>query len=244
MKKKFKGKMTSSFTCITCRVAFRDLELQKQHYKYDWHRYNLKRKVAELPPVTSEEFHNRLFAQLNKTFKFPDNQYCYICRKKFNTKNQYYNHLTSKKHKENSFIMQESNSRELSQESDENSSSFSMKNIEKTVIEERKNASIVTDIETDDILTDILTESETDSDTESVDSDEWIDVEISMKSRYCLFCNHHSRSLTRNLTHMTVVHSFFIPDPEYCVDIKGLLTYLREKIFAGYKCIWCNTSGK
>ncbi len=53
----------SSFTCITCRVAFNDADLQRAHYKTDWHRYNLKRKVAELPPVTAENFQQRVLAQ-------------------------------------------------------------------------------------------------------------------------------------------------------------------------------------
>lgn len=26
------------FTCITCRVGFRDGDLQRNHYKTDWHR--------------------------------------------------------------------------------------------------------------------------------------------------------------------------------------------------------------
>ena len=34
------------YTCITCRVGFRTAELQRNHYKSDWHRYNLKRKVG------------------------------------------------------------------------------------------------------------------------------------------------------------------------------------------------------
>jgi hypothetical protein len=38
-------------------------ELQKAHYKTDWHRYNLKRKVANLPPVTAENFQERVLAQ-------------------------------------------------------------------------------------------------------------------------------------------------------------------------------------
>lgn len=62
-------KMTSPFTCITCRVAFKDLEIQRQHYKSDWHRYNLKRKVAELPPASAEEFQKKVIAQRNKDDK-------------------------------------------------------------------------------------------------------------------------------------------------------------------------------
>ena len=52
-----------TFTCITCRVAFADADLQRSHYKTDWHRYNLKRKVANLPHVTAEGFNQRVLAQ-------------------------------------------------------------------------------------------------------------------------------------------------------------------------------------
>lgn len=44
----------------------------------------------------------------------------------------------------------------------------------------------------------------------------------------CLFCSHHSKSLMKNVAHMTKVHSFFIPDVEFLVDLKGLIRYLGE----------------
>lgn len=44
----------------------------------------------------------------------------------------------------------------------------------------------------------------------------------------CLFCSHHSKTLMKNVTHMTKVHSFFIPDVEFLVDLKGLIRYLGE----------------
>ncbi len=47
-------------TCSTCSVVFKDTELQREHYKTDWHRYNLKRKVAEMPPVTLEIFEEKM----------------------------------------------------------------------------------------------------------------------------------------------------------------------------------------
>ena len=94
--------MTSTYTCITCRVAFRDLEVQRQHYKSDWHRYNLKRKVAELPPVSVEEFQRKVIAYRGKVDELNQDQsaVCKVCRKNFNSKNQYENHLVSKKHKD------------------------------------------------------------------------------------------------------------------------------------------------
>lgn len=44
----------------------------------------------------------------------------------------------------------------------------------------------------------------------------------------CLFCSRHSKSLMKNVAHMTKVHGFFIPDVEFLVDIKGFVRYLGE----------------
>jgi len=38
---------------------------------------------------------------------------------------------------------------------------------------------------------------------------------------------------------MTIEHTFFIPDIEYLVDLKGFMNYLAEKIAIGNTCIYC-----
>jgi pre-60S factor REI1 len=45
--------------CSTAGVFFHDKESLAEHYRSDFHRYNLKRKVAGLPPVTKEWFEAR-----------------------------------------------------------------------------------------------------------------------------------------------------------------------------------------
>lgn len=60
----------------------------------------------------------------------------------------------------------------------------------------------------------------------------------------CLFCSHHSHSFLKNIAHMTKVHSFFIPDIEFIIDLKGLIQYLGEKVGAGNVCLWCNEKGR
>jgi len=37
------------FTCMTCRVGFAAAAAHREHFKSDWHRYNLKRKVRVHP---------------------------------------------------------------------------------------------------------------------------------------------------------------------------------------------------
>jgi pre-60S factor REI1 len=63
-------------------------------------------------------------------------------------------------------------------------------------------------------------------------------------STQCLFCPEESSSLADNLTHMSMAHSFFIPDAEYLVDLPGLIQYLGEKIAVGNVCIFCNGKGR
>lgn len=183
--------------------------------------------------MSVEEFQKRVIAQRNKDDREREEETmnCKACRKSFNTRNQYQNHLLSKKHKEKTAkqdIASDSTSEELSDDAGPSPHSAHKKATNEMVSIKRSRE-----------------DTEIDSDIESLDSDEWMeDTENPVKNNNCLFCNHHSRSLVRNLKHMTVAHSFFVPDPEYCTDIKGLLVYLGEKIFAGYMCIWCNDTGR
>lgn len=94
----------ASYTCISCRVAFTDGDVQRAHYKTDWHRYNLKRKVADMPPVTAENFQDRVLAQRaaaeQQQKDTAASEGCNTCNKKFSSSNAYQNHLQSHKHQQ------------------------------------------------------------------------------------------------------------------------------------------------
>lgn len=49
----------TTVTCMTCRLTFSSIDEQREHYKSDLHKFNLKRKVAELPPVTAQQFEEK-----------------------------------------------------------------------------------------------------------------------------------------------------------------------------------------
>ncbi|KZF21158.1 hypothetical protein L228DRAFT_248930 [Xylona heveae TC161] len=93
------------FTCNTCQVAFRSSELQRGHMHSDWHRYNLKRRVASLPPLASEAFAEKvLSAQASTTAaaaKAAFEKSCDACQKTYYSENAYANHLGSQKHRAN-----------------------------------------------------------------------------------------------------------------------------------------------
>lgn len=88
------------YTCITCHVGFTDPSLQRSHYKTDWHRYNLKRKVADLPPTTAEAFQERVLAlRMEEDMKLEEKQhYCNDCHKNFASEKSLESHLRSNKH--------------------------------------------------------------------------------------------------------------------------------------------------
>ncbi|CAL9690305.1 unnamed protein product [Knipowitschia caucasica] len=46
-------------TCLACRCSFTNREDQMEHYKLDWHRFNLRQKIEGLSPVTVEEFETK-----------------------------------------------------------------------------------------------------------------------------------------------------------------------------------------
>lgn len=61
----------SKYTCICCRVKFETVELQRGHFKSEWHLYNLKRKVCSLDPIELDSF-NQIQAAIHPASKDRD----------------------------------------------------------------------------------------------------------------------------------------------------------------------------
>lgn len=182
--------------------------------------------MSELPPVTAEEFQNRVFQarSADEESQKDESLFCKACKKFFKTKNAHDNHLNGKKHKDNLKSFLENHSNE-----EDNELQVSVPTA--IVFEERQKLLIEAD--------------ENDMDADSVDSDEWDDdTENPIAKSNCMFCDHHSRNLVKNLKHMAIAHSFFIPDAEYCCRVEELLSYLAEKVCRDFICLWCNEKGR
>ncbi|XP_071753239.2 cytoplasmic 60S subunit biogenesis factor ZNF622 [Centroberyx gerrardi] len=304
----------SSYTCISCRVAFADGEVQRAHYKTDWHRYNLKRKVADMPPVTAENFQERVLAQRAAAEQQINDaavtEGCAVCNKKFSSANAYQNHLQSHKHQqaEKQALLaaqkkvEKMNEKNLEKGLGEEKADHDARNeaLQQALKEqqrsspakpekaqasggatrpkpekpprmlwleeqakrmgEREEGEGATAEEED--WEDVDGEDDEDEmeDEDDEEAEEAMDQEEgdatatpaphpaalpgSIPVTDCLFCSHHSRSLMKNVAHMTKAHSFFIPDVEFLVDFSGLIRYLGEKIGAGNVCLWCNEKGR
>eukprot|EP01129_Flabellula_baltica_P005853 TRINITY_DN2145_c1_g1_i1.p1 TRINITY_DN2145_c1_g1~~TRINITY_DN2145_c1_g1_i1.p1 ORF type:complete len:363 (+),score=73.89 TRINITY_DN2145_c1_g1_i1:40-1089(+) len=88
-------------TCNTCRVVFDEISEQRNHFKEDFHRFNLKRKAAGLAPIGVDVF-DKLLVQIQR-----DNQeeeelswLCNVCNKKYANFMSMQQHLNSNRHKE------------------------------------------------------------------------------------------------------------------------------------------------
>ncbi|KAH0486365.1 MAG: uncharacterized protein KVP18_004464 [Porospora cf. gigantea A] len=57
---------------------------------------------------------------------------------------------------------------------------------------------------------------------------------------FCLFDNTEHPQLDDMIAYMEETYSFFIPDQEFLVDKKGLISYLGGKLWYDHQCIFCN----
>ncbi|KAF1984972.1 hypothetical protein K402DRAFT_380336 [Aulographum hederae CBS 113979] len=235
------------FTCNTCQVAFRASELQRGHMQSDWHRYNLKRRVASLPPLSSEIFTEKVLAnkasQAATAARASFEKSCEFCTKTYYSENAFINHLSSHKHKMN---VAKAEKAARTRTDDETisvmSSTFSLPSIDKPVtdddqdiskIEEGvKNASMQDKNATPTLSrTTTMTNASTDPSDPSDPSKKLVEN--------CLFCNFHSPTFPLNVEHMVRHHSLFIPERAYLADLEGLIRYLSLKVTEGHECLYC-----
>ncbi|KAI0356180.1 hypothetical protein OH77DRAFT_1452953 [Trametes cingulata] len=242
------------YTCLSCSIAFHTAQDQREHYRSDHHRYNMKRRVAGLPPVSAELFNQKVLERRAETaiMASPKGSTCEVCGKSYTTENAYRTHLSSKKHKDNELrgtakararaeAPAESEAKDEAPASVPEAGPSSPPAPDASIAEESAVESVAAQLKKVAL--------QVDEDATEEQINQTIDEKIAaararISPTQCLFCNTTSSSLDDNLTHMSVAHSFFIPDAEYLVDLVGLITYLGEKIAVGNTCIFCNGRGR
>lgn len=233
---------STGLTCIACRLVFANGDIQRQHYQDEWHRYNLKRKAADLPPVTAEQFQQKVLAFRSKAVDdgnvVSQASFCPHCNKQFRSANAYHNHLNSKKHKENE-------AKATSRQSGEPAEDASPTNdtVKKASSESGSIGGV--DVNMENEVEDDDDGSQGTPDLESISEDDSeLDESMAIPITSCLFCSTESSSMDQNLAHMSKMHGFFLPDAEYCIDVEGMLHYLGLKVGSGNLCLLCNEKGK
>ncbi|KAF8110846.1 hypothetical protein N665_0078s0040 [Sinapis alba] len=222
-------------TCNACNMEFDNEAERKLHYSSDWHRYNLKRKVAGVPGVTEELFEARqsaLALEKGKSDEAPMLYTCGVCGKGYRSFKAHEQHLKSRSH-----VLRVSQGN--------------------TTSNGDENVAIVTPLprrfkneESDD---DEWVEADSDEELaeeeeEALDSLSKLNVNESgagedkyeLDPTCCLMCDKKHKTLESCMVHMHKHHGFFVPDIEYLKDPEGLLTYLGLKVKRDFMCLYCS----
>ncbi|KAL0324026.1 UNVERIFIED_CONTAM: Cytoplasmic 60S subunit biogenesis factor REI12 [Sesamum calycinum] len=236
-------------TCNACNKEFVDEVEQKFHYKSEWHRYNLKRKVAGVPGVTETLFLARqsaLAEEKGKLDETPMVYSCGLCGKEYRSSKAHAQHLKSKSHLMRASETPTSNGegstiikplqrrvpkeplRQLVQEDDESEDSeWEEVDPEEDLVGEASDSFTQLKVN-ENPSNDDMDEDEVDDDFEGLDPS------------CCFMCDLEHDTIESCMVHMHKQHGFFIPDIEYLKDPKGFLTYLSLKVKRDYICLYCN----
>jgi pre-60S factor REI1 len=218
-------------------------------------RYNLKRRVTSLPPISSEVFTEKVLqAQASNTAAASKAAYektCTVCVRTYFSENAYQNHIGSAKHKAK---LAYAGSRSVNDDaSSVMSSTFSLG--EPVVANEDadsedeeginavangiKNAGLKDTPPVAGSFRSAVGDREGSIRTASsvTAADDEISRETALKR--CLFCNYESPSMELSVNHMEKIHGMFIPERPYLVNLEGLVSSLHEKIYEYHECLYC-----
>ncbi|KAL7473561.1 hypothetical protein ACHAXS_014004 [Conticribra weissflogii] len=194
-------------------------ELQ-EHYKSDWHRYNLKRREAGLPMLNEKDFQYRLEAAV-------------ALRKEREGRQERtgVDHLGK--------VAKSNAKKELKKEMKKAQKVEGKGNRGKPKVATKRENVVTTEEEADAV-------GEHNS-NEDINSNVEDDIEIEDEDGelpeidpcQSLFDNQTSSTLEENIEYMRQTYSFFIPDVEFIADLEGLIGYCSEKIRLGRTCLYC-----
>lgn len=220
----------SQFTCNSCETKFFLAEFQRKHMKSDWHRYNLKRRVAGLPSITSELFAEKVLAAKEL--------------EEFKDEDEYGFHLTPRDRRRQQRDLKPATTPSPPKVTPINTRRPSTASHHLKIL-----------IGTDhDYITDDTGSIQYDLDScYSVESDEFHDLESkrtqdvadgeTIPADHCIFCGMNNGEIEANVRHMFKRHGLYIPERSFLSDLKGLLAYLSLMV-SQFQCIVCSFQGR
>ncbi|KAL4603256.1 hypothetical protein ACB092_10G111700 [Castanea dentata] len=236
-------------TCNACNKEFNDDTEQKLHYKSEWHRYNLKRKVAGVPGVTEALFVARqtaLAQEKGQSSETPMLYSCGLCGKGYRSSKAHAEHLKSRNH-----IMLASQGTNNEEEDKAIVKPLPRRVVNKPppqreVKDEESEESDWEEADPEEDLVGEATKSLTDLNVRELGSDNDMDEDDDdddyeeLDPSSCFMCDLEHDTIESCMVHMHKQHGFFIPDVEYLKDPEGFLTYLGLKVKRDFMCLYCN----
>ena len=125
MNKSLNKSFRQNMMCNHCMYVCKSYEEMKEHYKSEFHKYNLNRVTMNLAPLSYEDYkrkkdffmkkmEEKKKAEENLKLK-SQNLFCEICSKKFNSSKKLEEHLNSKNHLKNKAKKDEEKKDEISE---------------------------------------------------------------------------------------------------------------------------------
>ncbi|QPG77373.1 hypothetical protein FOA43_004786 [Brettanomyces nanus] len=232
------------FTCLSCQIKFPSAEMQRIHMKTEWHRYNLKRRVAELPAVDAEVFELKVLQQRVREEQY--DEFGFVKLKEKTPKKTLRERRIARSGRPN---IQRVVERSLSPVSAISSASTFTLGTASEITE----VGFAEDLLSEGVTTDTERYFSTDEEEGDFDSDlnakeieefdlDEEDQEIPVTA--CFYCDQKSNQLETNVNHMFRKHGLYIPERSYLADIEGLLSYISNSIALDKQCLKCGFIGK
>ena len=203
----------TNMMCNHCLYVSKTYEEMKEHYKSEFHKYNLNRVTMNLAPLTFEDYKRKKEFFMKKMEEKKKNEenlklqaknlFCDICEKKFNSLKKLNEHLASKNHLKNKRKKEEENKKKEEDKKDNEISTS-------TTDENKKKSKEPEKTTLDDVT-------------------------------ICLFCNVKNETLKENMYHMVQKHKLDIPFVLYIKSYTDLLKLLAKKIFKYHACLTCDS---
>ncbi|CAG97865.1 Rei1p [Kluyveromyces lactis] len=226
----------AGYTCNTCGVVFDTAVGQREHMKSDWHRYNLKRRVAGLPSIDeatfSEKVANARVEKEEEENKHKKDKVKQMTKKEMRRLEK--EKLLAKKQQllqlaKESMLKNMQDSTPVNKASDD--PEVQVEAEQKDEVAKSKAEEIPEEEMTPDQLAEKLMA-------------EKLHNRVEIPETECLFTGKKYKTFEENLDHMFRDHGFYIPEQKYLVDKSGLFKYFSEKIGLGNMCFCCSYQGR
>ncbi|CEP22992.1 REI1 [Cyberlindnera jadinii] len=221
------------YTCNTCQLQFPEAEGQRSHMKSDWHRYNLKRRVAGLPSIDEAMFNEKVskLSQAEEDGKKQKSEKEKNITKKEQRKREKEALLEKKRQllelaKQN--MLKSMKQGETENQNDKPAEATVTEQLEELKVEdeEKQEEELTPEQQEEKLLAEKLANG------------------VEIEPEVCLFCNKKFPHFEACCTHMFKYHGFYIPEQNFLTDKLGLVKYMSEKIGLGNVCIVCNYQGR
>lgn len=224
-------------TCNSCSLAFATPEDQRAHMKSDWHRYNLKRRVAALPPIDEVTFQLKV-ALMTENDEDNDSKGNSKLKKHVTKKNQ-------RKREKEAILEQKRQLLETAKRAmlAKHNSELSSENPVATEKEDKDISDAQEALKQLEVKEALSEEQEQEKLIQ-----EKLANKVDIPATTCLFCHTKQKSVFKSvqdsISHMVSKHGLYVPEKKFLVDAEGLFNYLGEKIGLGNVCLVCSYQGR